>query len=94
MLDISTLKSVWIYFTTMTLALAALSSKAIESGLQPSLNIVRYSQYAHELSECAKYWKTSKDASIRYKVGLRIEHLARGEMSEFLISVREARFVM
>jgi hypothetical protein len=93
--------SIWTAFAagsinviTIWIALAALSVRAIEQGLQPEREVERYQQYRSSLRAVLDRFDRAQSGAEKIQVMEDMERLSFDELRNFLITNERARFVM
>jgi hypothetical protein len=76
------------------LALAALTTRAIEQGLQPEREIERYQQYRSGVRAILERYDEASSQNAKIEIMREMERLAFDEMRNFLITNERSRFIM
>jgi hypothetical protein len=84
----------WISVFTVCIALAALSVRAIEQGLQPEREAERYQQYRSAMRAILDRFDRAQSQAEKFPIMEEMEHLCFDELRNFLTTNERARFVL
>lgn len=83
-----------VHVVVIWVAIAALSARALQEGLQPEREIERYRHYRAEVRAVRDRFDAAMGVAEKFEIMQEMERLSFDEFRNFLISSNEARFII